>query len=70
MTTFSGLFINLVTICNCNTEFIIRKTGEGYMQNDLEGSGRGMNEVLWQNMYGGTEVKVKLSHNRPVQAQS
>jgi len=27
------------------------------MQNDVEGSGRKLNEVLWQNLHGGTEDK-------------
>lgn len=27
------------------------------MQNDVEGSGRRLNKVLWQNLHGGTEDK-------------
>jgi hypothetical protein len=27
------------------------------MENDVEGSGRRINEVLWQNLHGGTEDK-------------
>jgi hypothetical protein len=27
------------------------------MQNDVEGSGRRLNEILWQNLHGGTEDK-------------
>jgi hypothetical protein len=57
VTIFSNLFINLATISDYSTEFNVRKTGEGYMDNDLKGSGRGLNEVLWQNLHGGTQEK-------------
>jgi hypothetical protein len=57
VTIFSNLFINLATISDYSTEFNVRKTRKGYMENDLKGSGRGLNEVLWQNLHAGTEEK-------------